>query len=138
MAESEDRKQDLSRALALARQSLDTHGQKVRESLDVPKRVRQSFRKNAVLWIGGAVLLGFLISKIPPRTKKVRVDAGRDKMDAAEVGKSAGVMGLVIAAVKIAFDVFRPVLLRWATSQVRPMAERWMEQRQARRDYEPE
>ena len=127
MAGSEDRKQELSRELAQARQSVQVHGRAVRHALDVPARIRHGFQKNAVLWIGGAIVLGFLLSKIPPRTKKVRVNVKGDKVDAAEIGKSAGLMGVLIAGAKIAFDLLRPVLLRWAASRVQPMAERWME-----------
>ena len=61
-----------------------------------------------------------VIAKLPPRTRKVRVNV-KGEPGAA---KAAAGTGLALAIGKIVFDVARPVLLRMAMEKLRPWIER--------------
>jgi hypothetical protein len=118
MAGSEDRKAELIAELARARRQLDVSGKNVRHALDVPARVRSNFQKHALAWVGGAVLVGVLIAKLPRRSQKKPRDDGKNG-----ALPKAGAAGLLVAGGKIAFDVLRPVLVKWLANRAAPLAE---------------
>jgi len=120
MAGNEDAKAELIARLARARAQLDRSGGEVRAALDVPARIRAGFQRHAWAWLGGAILAGVVIAKLPPRTRKVRVDVKGEPVAA----KAAATTGLALAIGKIAFDLARPVLLRMAMEKLRPWIER--------------
>jgi hypothetical protein len=120
MAGSEDRKAQLIARLAQARARLDTSSGRVRAALDWPARMRAGFQRHAALWLGGAVLGGVLLAKLPARTRKVRVDAAGVPL----ATRTAARTGFTLAAAKIAFDLARPVLWKLAMERLRPWLER--------------
>ena len=95
----------------------------VGEALDFKSRIRKSVGRNAVAWIGGAVLLGFVLSRLPRRKAKVRVKVPNDGVDGETVAKA----GIGMAVAKMAFDIARPALVKVAMTQVQPLVERVME-----------
>jgi hypothetical protein len=123
MAGNEDRKAELIAQLARARQQIDSSSSQVRRALDVPARVRGSFQKHAVLWIGGAVITGVVIAKFA-RRPRAGLSARKKGGDAAV--KKAGAAGLLLAGAKIAFDAFRPMLAKWLVSRATPYVEKMM------------
>jgi hypothetical protein len=123
MAEREHRKEQLRAELDRARSALSTRASAVGEALDFKSRIRKSVGRNAVAWIGGAVLLGFVLSRLPRRKAKVRVKVPNDDVDAGTVAKA----GLGMAVAKMAFDVARPTLVKVAMNQLQPIIERVME-----------
>ncbi len=48
----------------------------VRAKLDVPARAKKSFAQHKPAWLGGAALVGLLLSKIPARSKTVLIERG--------------------------------------------------------------
>src|SRR5512144_2937681 len=123
MAEREHRKEQLRAELDRARGALAMRGAAVSEAFDIKSRIRRSVGRNAVVWIGGAVLLGFVLSRLPRRRAKVRVKVPKDGVDTETVAKT----GLAMAAAKIMFDIARPTLVKVAMTQLQPLIERAME-----------
>ena len=109
------RKAALIAALDRARSQLAVNAGALRDDMDVGRRARRSFARNSVAWLGGAALFGLLLAKIPARTKKVALNWRGRK---AEVRESAVKAGLLIGALKIAFDLAKPQLLKWAGRRV--------------------
>jgi len=63
-----------------------------------------------------AVLAGFVVAKLPPRTKKVVVNRrGEPQRDGLE---SAGKAGFLVAILKLAIDATKPILLAWITKRL--------------------
>ncbi len=75
----------------------------VRHKLDVPTRAKESFQENKPAWIGGAALVGLLLSKIPARKKTVLVERG---LGIAAGGKLAMLWG----AAKFAGAIAKPFI----------------------------
>ena len=108
------RKAELTAELARARARLSGSLDALRHDLDFPGRVKATVRKHPVTWIGGAALCGILLSILPGRRKKVV--SNRDGPPVKLAG--AGGTGLLLGALKIAFDLARPALTRWAAQRV--------------------
>jgi hypothetical protein len=128
MAQRDDRKAKLTAELAQARSAITHRRVAVGEALDFKSRVRKSVGRNAVAWIGGAAVVGFLLSRLPARKTKVKVGTDGEG-DVAAVAKT----GLLMTVFKLAFDAFRPALLKVAMSQLQPFLEKAMERWQSRR-----
>ena len=113
MAEDQ-RKTELTAELARARARITADFGALRRDLDFPTRAKSAVMKHPAAWVGGATLVGVLLSKLPARKKKAVVH--RDGAEAKIV--SAGKTGLLLGALKIAFDLSRPVITKWASQRV--------------------
>jgi len=83
--------------------------------LDFAARARRAFKTHPAVWIGAAILIGLFVSRLPFGRKKVVVKEGKKAAPTVEKVEKAG---LLMAALKIAFDIAKPTLIGWAT--------RWM------------
>src|SRR6266446_2631889 len=106
MAGSKDTDKDaLVAELATARARLSETGAALRAALDVPTRAKESFRRHRPTWLGGAALLGLVLSKLPTRRKTVFVERATGKA----IGMT-GKIGFIWTAAKFAFDLAKPVI----------------------------
>jgi hypothetical protein len=128
MTERDSRKEQLRSELASARSALSSRGIAVGDALDFKARIRKNVARNPVAWLGGAVLVGFILSRLPARKTKVRARKGT----VADVDTAAKT-GLLMTVAKIAFDVSRPALMKLAMTQIQPILEKAVERWQRRR-----
>ena len=98
--------------LAAARARLSETGSALRSTLDVPSRAKASFRRHRPTWLGGAALLGLVLSKLPSRRKTVFVERATGKAMGG-----AGKVGFLWTAAKLAFDFAMPVVSELAGKQ---------------------
>ena len=113
MAQDDD-KAELIAELARARARLTDSTLALRHDLDFPTRAKNAFKKSPLPWIGGAALVGLIIARLPGKKTTKVVVARKSKEPAIE---TAGKAGLILGALKIAFDFARPTLLNWATQR---------------------
>jgi hypothetical protein len=113
MAENK-RKAELTAELARARSRIGLNLGALRRDLDFPARAKRAVFRHPRAWVGGASLIGLLLARLPSRKKAV--PAGRKNAEAQIVG--AGKAGLLLGALKIAFDLSRPALAKWAGQRV--------------------
>ena len=113
MAE-DPRKTELTAQLARARTRITADLGALRRDLDFPARARHAVMRHPAAWVGGATLLGVLLSRLAARKKTVAV---RGRGTEAKIAK-AGQAGLLLGALKIAFDLSRPVITKWASRRV--------------------
>jgi hypothetical protein len=119
----ESHKSELIAQLAEARHGISASVRGLRRDVDVARRLEAVFQQHRLACLGGASLLGFLLTRLPARPKKVI---------AARKGRKAGTeekvvkAGLLVTGLKIAFDLARPVLTKWLTRRAVAYAgERW-------------
>jgi len=111
MAEDE-RKAELTAQLASSRRQITTNVHALGRDLDFASRARRAFKTHPAVWIGAAILIGLFVSRLPFGGKKVVVKAGKKAEPTVEKVEKAG---LLMGALKIAFDIARPTLMGWAT-----------------------
>src|SRR5438309_7161103 len=99
---------ELREQIARSRDDLALRVNRVREEVDLPRKIRRSVRREPVPWIVGAIAVGLLITAVVTRKRKVIVDAAR-------IGKSKGRLleaGFVLGALRIAATLLKPVVVK--------------------------
>ena len=109
------RKPELIAQLAHARRGVSLNFDELRRDLDVRCRVKNSFRQHGFAWLGGASVLGFLVTRSFVRTRKFTVSRVSRNTAAEEKVVKAG---LLVTVLKIAFDLARPYLTKWLARKV--------------------
>ncbi|HEY3896978.1 MAG TPA: hypothetical protein VGM54_00090 [Chthoniobacter sp.] len=121
MAEAK-RKHELIDELGRARNEMTVRARIVGRDLDFRTRGRRAFARHPAIWIGVALVLGLFVSRLPFRRKKAAVAAPPHKSKVEPVVEKAGIAGVALGVLKIAFDLARPALTAWLT---RRLAERF-------------
>lgn len=80
----------------------------LRYELDIPRKIRRSFREQTVLWIGAAAVVGTLIVLLPLRRKKIYVDLASGAV--AKPTKKLLDAGLLLGALRIALPLLKPAI----------------------------
>jgi hypothetical protein len=112
------RKRELIAQLDRARSRATAHQRELTQDLQVGDKLKESVNSHRGTWLGAAALVGLLISKIPPRTKTIKISAGNNGKVAKEA-KQFGMAGLGLAALKWLFDLVRPLVISWGSRYVK-------------------
>jgi hypothetical protein len=99
--------EQLTSEIARTRDAVSRNLTGLRYELDFPRKIRRSFRRETMLWVGAAVAVGVLIAVAPARTKKVYVSPKRGKKSKERLLEA----GFVLGALKIAASLLRPVIV---------------------------
>ncbi len=130
---AEHDKQAIVAELAAARARLSATGDALRRSLDVPARAKESFRRHKPAWLGGAAILGFVLSKLPARKKTVFVEQTTGRVLGA-----AGRVGAIFSAAKFALNIAKPLLSDFAGGGLGELLSRFRRQPKPPQPAEPE
>ena len=103
--------------IAAARARLSETGRALRHSLDVPSRTRENFTRHRPAWLGGAVMLGLALSKLPGRRKTVFVE----RSTGAALGAAAK-LGLLWSTARFVFDFAKPLISEMAGKHLAELA----------------
>ena len=106
--------------IAAARTRLSETGKALRHVLDVPSRTRESFKHHRPAWLGGAAMLGLVLSKLPVRKKTVFVERSTGKA----LG-TAGKLGILWSTARLAFDFAKPLISEMAGKHLGELARRF-------------
>jgi hypothetical protein len=101
--------------IALSRDRMGREISGLRYELDIPRKLKNSFRDQPAIWIGALAVMGLLIAIAPARKKKVYV---RAKDDSKENGKGLLEAGALVGVLKFAATLLRPVLMKFVTSRI--------------------
>jgi hypothetical protein len=113
MAENSESTNELTRDIAGSRQRIATELRGLRYELDFPAKFRRSFRKQTGSWISAATAVGALIALAPMRKKKVYVNARSPRKGDKKLMET----GLATAAIKLAGNLARPVIMEFVKSR---------------------
>ena len=109
-----DEDAELKAELARSRDLVAREIRGVRYELDIPGKIRRSFREQTALWIGAAVVVGTLFVMVSARKKKIYVEAkpgGKSKSRVLEAGFALG-------ALRIAASLLKPMIANFITKKV--------------------
>src|SRR5438874_3859338 len=101
--------------IALSRDRMARELSGLRYELDIPRKLKNSFRDQTAIWIGALVVVGLLIAIGPARKKKVYI---RGKDNSKENGKGLLEAGALVGVLKFAATLLRPALVKFVTSKI--------------------
>jgi hypothetical protein len=101
--------------IALSRDRMGREISGLRYELDIPRKLKNSFRNQPAIWIGALAAMGLLIAVAPARKKKVYV---RAKDNSKENGKGLLEAGALVGVLKFAATLLRPALMKFVTSRI--------------------
>ena len=101
--------------IALSRDRMARELSGLRYELDIPRKIKNSFRDQTGIWIGALAVVGLLIATAPARKKKVYV---RAKDNSKENGKGLLEAGALVGVLKFAATLLRPALVKFVTSRI--------------------
>jgi hypothetical protein len=113
-SEQDESNYELTQKIAHSREHMARDLSGLRYELDFPMKFRRSFQRSTVVWIGAAAVVGIVFAFMPARTKKVYV-AGKKKN---EQGKKFLEAGFVVAAVKLAATLLKPIVVGYLTKRM--------------------
>jgi hypothetical protein len=100
---------ELRQEAAHSRDRLSRDLSGLRYELDFPLKIRKSFQRQTVLWVGAAILIGVAIVAMPSRTKKVKVST---KAKSRGEQQKEGILGagLALGALKLVATMLKPTI----------------------------
>ena len=102
--------------IALSRDRMARELSGLRYELDIPRKIKNSFRDQTGIWIGAVAVVGLLIAIAPARKKKIYI---RAKDNSKENGKK-GLLdaGALVGVLKFAATLLRPALVKFVSSKI--------------------
>ena len=105
---------ELKEDIARSREELALRLSRVREEIDLPRKIRRSVQREPVPWIIGAIAIGLVVTAVVTRKKKVIVDAkGSPKSKHALLEA-----GFVLGALRIAAGLLKPVVMNFVEKKL--------------------
>lgn len=113
------RKAQLIAEMARLRELFSRNLGKIRDDLNVPRKVKHSFNNHKTAWIGGAAVFGWVLSRLPGRKKRTQPEekSGHKLKEAANAG-------LLFGVAKLLFTAARPAMTALATRKLADFATR--------------
>jgi len=120
MAEKPEQGKSLHELRQEAAHSRDRLGRDLsglRYELDFPLKIRKSFQRQTVLWIGAAIVIGVLIVALPARTKKIRI---KTKTKGRGEHQKEGILGagLALGALKLVATMLKPTITSYVARKM--------------------
>jgi hypothetical protein len=101
--------------IALSRDRMARELSGLRYELDIPRKIKNSFRDQTGIWIGALTVVGLLIAIAPARKKKIYI---RAKENSKENGKGLLEGGALVGVLKFAATLLRPALVKFLSSKI--------------------
>src|SRR5947207_15935950 len=105
---------ELREQIARSRDDLALRVNRVREEVDLPRKIRRSVRREPVPWIVGAIAVGLLLTAVVTRRKKVYVDAKGDTKCKHALLEA----GLILGGLRIAAGLLKPGAVNFCGKQL--------------------
>ena len=108
-------KKSLVAELDHSRSEFSTETAHLKDDLAFGRKLKHGVARRPAVWLGGAILLGLLISRVPSRKKSVKFKmGGGPQKETAEAGLAAVVL---LPTLKFLFNSLQPTLTAWISRQ---------------------
>jgi hypothetical protein len=105
---------ELTAEIAQSRKQVTRDLRGLRYEVDFAAKFRRSFREQTVSWLTTAAAVGALVALAPMRKKKIYVDAKSGRKSRKKLVET----GFVLAVVKIAANMVRPVVVEFLKNRL--------------------
>ena len=92
--------------------------------LDVPRKLKQSFRNSPLVWIGALALLGVVVSAPLLGRRKVYVRPKFSWKGKKSAGQGVAEAGAMVGVLKFAATLLQPVLMKFVAAKVKDYVSR--------------
>lgn len=106
---------ELREEIARSREQVARRVNRVREEVDLPRKIRRSVRREPVPWIIGAIAVGLLLTAVATRRKKVYVN---EKSEGSKGGTKLLEAGFVLGVLRVAATLFKPVIVNFVQKKL--------------------
>ena len=106
---SEQSKPELKQNIAASRAALARDLGGLQYELDFPLKIKKSFQRNTVYWVGGALAFGLLLALLRARTQKVYLNPLGKK--AASQNRKLLESGALLGLLKFGMTVLQPLIV---------------------------
>lgn len=112
---------ELKMEIARSRDRMTRDLRTFRRDIDIPRRVKRSFRQRPGTWVTAAVMVGALVIMLPARKKVVEVEAKPPKRRKGSKGILEA--GFALGAFRFAATLLKPVVVSFVTRKLRGYAD---------------
>lgn len=113
-------KAELTAQLARSRQLFSRDLARLREDFDVPGHIKRNFVNHSTVWIGGAAALGWILSKLPSRSRIGRDDKKSDLKEPKVPDMKRP--SLLPGVLTLLFSAARPAVTAYARKKIADLA----------------
>jgi hypothetical protein len=89
----------------------------LRDGLDIPRKIRKSFRRQTGLWIAAVAVVGVLVAVQVTRKKKIYVETTSGSGNSKSQKKLLEA-GFALGLVRLAVTLFRPMIVGFVTKKI--------------------
>ena len=114
MAQSHENKQQIAAAISANRVELQNSALLVRHNLDIRSFLLESQKKHLSIWMSLGAIFGWILSRLPARTIKIRV-LSSDPRNVAKRSNGGGVLKLVRDG---GWSIGKPLLADYLTRKI--------------------
>lgn len=104
--------------IARSRDLVERDLRDLRGELDIPRKIRKSFRRNTALWVAAVVVVGVALAIRSTQKKRIYVEAKPGHQPKSKILEA----GFVLGALRIAATLFKPVVVKFVTQKMRDYA----------------
>jgi hypothetical protein len=108
----------LSAEVARSREAVERDLHDLRAELDIPRKIRRSFRSQTGLWIAAAAVIGIALAVRSSCKKKVYVETKAPRKTKGRLLEA----GFALGVLRIAATFLKPVVVKFVTEKIRDYA----------------
>jgi len=114
--------EELIRALEESRRGISQHALRVQDRINPVTRFKEVIQRNQGAWIGGALIAGFVLARLPalfPRKRKVKRKDGKEEL----LPPKKSMLVMLVAAIRFLIPLFKPAITEFASDQLAKWAD---------------
>jgi len=112
-----DRKSQLISALERSRAELGWGVSSVRQDLNISSHLRDSFLRQKTIWLSGAAITGWILSRLPARKKTVIKNSSGKSFGKNEL-KEVERTGIWLALLSILGSILKPAVTKFVSAKL--------------------